>query len=224
MPRTTPAPPCRVCPSPSVAKMLCDKHYRRWKKYGNPVATKRPSDWGKREKQPLYNVWRHMARTTEGRDSRWKDYIIFAVDVGLRPSERHILRRHDVRKPWGPENFYWHKKGAGLNLKKGADKAAYARAWRHKNKLKDKGYKLKMSYGISLEDYHDRLEFQAGVCAICLKAPSPHKMLSVDHCHESGKIRGLLCDHCNRALGSFGDDPERFRRALIYLTGSITGT
>jgi hypothetical protein len=76
---------------------------------------------------------------------------------------------------------------------------------------------LKKSYGLTIEQYHEMLEAQAGVCAICLGADKAFAHLAVDHCHQSGKVRGLLCNTCNRALGSFQDDPERLKRALLYL-------
>ncbi|MBE7189396.1 endonuclease VII domain-containing protein, partial [Jatrophihabitans endophyticus] len=55
---------------------------------------------------------------------------------------------------------------------------------------------------------------QNGVCAICLEAPAAH----VDHDHETGRVRGLLCFNCNGALGQFRDRPDLMSRAAIYLT------
>jgi hypothetical protein len=74
---------------------------------------------------------------------------------------------------------------------------------------------LKAKYGISLEDYEALLEGQDGMCAICSEEGT--RQLSVDHCHTTGRIRGLLCDNCNHALGKFRDNPVRIRRALEYL-------
>lgn len=56
---------------------------------------------------------------------------------------------------------------------------------------------------------------QGGVCAIC-ECPDK-KRLSVDHDHQTGKIRGLLCANCNLALGNFKDDPDRLAKAIVYL-------
>jgi hypothetical protein len=69
-------------------------------------------------------------------------------------------------------------------------------------------------YGITVEEYDRRLADQGGVCAICGGTESP---LSVDHCHESKRVRGLLCKSCNLGLGKFGDSAETLRRALAYL-------
>lgn len=55
---------------------------------------------------------------------------------------------------------------------------------------------------------------QSGKCLICNEIP---KRLVVDHCHTSGKVRGLLCDHCNTGLGRFKDSPELLMAAIRYL-------
>jgi len=60
---------------------------------------------------------------------------------------------------------------------------------------------------------------QGGVCAICGKpeATARTKRLCVDHCHETGKVRGLLCSHCNRAIGLLGDSCAILASAITYL-------
>jgi hypothetical protein len=77
--------------------------------------------------------------------------------------------------------------------------------------------KLRRVYGISPEEYDAILVAQRGVCAICARPNDDGRRLHVDHCHDSGKVRGLLCHLCNRALGAFGDDPDRVERAVEYL-------
>jgi len=81
--------------------------------------------------------------------------------------------------------------------------------------------KLQNHYGLSLEDYRAMEISQNGVCKICYGPPGGRiKRLCVDHCHKTGKIRGLLCSKCNRAIGMLGDDPETIERASLYLRGS----
>lgn len=65
--------------------------------------------------------------------------------------------------------------------------------------------------------YAQKLVEQGGVCAICGLPPSVKQVLAVDHCHKSGKIRGLLHNKCNAAIGALGDDPKTVRRAVSYL-------
>lgn len=76
-------------------------------------------------------------------------------------------------------------------------------------------------YGITPEYYADLLDIQAGGCAICgaLEEDQRDGVLGVDHCHETGAVRGLLCENCNRAIGLLQDDPELLRMAIRYLVG-----
>jgi hypothetical protein len=77
-------------------------------------------------------------------------------------------------------------------------------------------------YHISLEQYEEMEKQQNGVCMICgrpehMKHQGKVRNLSVDHCHTTGKIRGLLCNNCNRGIGHLGDDPALLRAAADYL-------
>lgn len=77
---------------------------------------------------------------------------------------------------------------------------------------------LKREYGITPEDYERMLAEQDGVCAICQKTDVVvGRRLAVDHCHKTGKVRGLLCSHCNTAIGRFEDDTDAIQRAIDYL-------
>ena len=81
---------------------------------------------------------------------------------------------------------------------------------------------LKRTYGISLVEYNSMLEEQDYKCKICLGdgflMAGHHVMkLVVDHCHETGVVRGLLCHNCNRALGLFKDDADIVSRGVEYL-------
>ncbi len=81
--------------------------------------------------------------------------------------------------------------------------------------------RLRRQYGITIEDYEEMLASQEGKCAICgTTTPWPkgkYQNFCIDHDHESGKIRGLLCGSCNPGLGSFKDNPELLRKAARYL-------
>lgn len=69
-------------------------------------------------------------------------------------------------------------------------------------------------YGLTLDDWDRMVIEQLGCCAICGDAPLE---LHVDHCHETGIVRGLLCVSCNNGLGRFADDPARLRAAAEYI-------
>ncbi|WP_030324361.1 endonuclease VII domain-containing protein [Streptomyces sp. NRRL B-3229] len=74
---------------------------------------------------------------------------------------------------------------------------------------------LKRQYGITEAERDELVASQGGVCCICLAAVPEH----VDHCHKTGRVRGVLCFSCNAALGQFKDRPDAIRRAAAYLEG-----
>lgn len=79
--------------------------------------------------------------------------------------------------------------------------------------------KLKHTYGISLEEFEALLKRQGGCCAICKRRDPEDRYfgLRVDHCHNSSKVRGLLCGKCNQAIGLFDENVESMRAAIKYL-------
>lgn len=86
-------------------------------------------------------------------------------------------------------------------------RVSHHRAWVHS---------LNKFYGITEEDYYRMYEEQQGCCAICGEKETNRK-LSVDHCHNTKAVRGLLCNACNKGLGLFEDSPIRLNSAIIYL-------
>lgn len=122
------------------------------------------------------------------------------------------------------------KDGYGYRCKK-CDKEARAK-YRESNKERfaevNRRKSLKFKYGITLEEYECILKQQNNSCAICktkennVSGKKRSWNWSVDHCHTTGKIRGLLCNNCNRGLGMLGDTAERIQKALDYLKKSET--
>lgn len=96
----------------------------------------------------------------------------------------------------------------------------YQRGWRRRNPTKMKEWArkshLKRMFGMSVEEYETRLGLQGGRCYICGTLPGT-KSLPVDHNHQTGAIRGILCMSCNNGLGRFKDDPGLLRQAANYL-------
>lgn len=70
---------------------------------------------------------------------------------------------------------------------------------------------------MTVEQFDILFKTQQGVCALCFKPSPSTRRLAVDHCHATGKIRGLLCFRCNAGMGQLGDDPELLRRAATYI-------
>ena len=96
------------------------------------------------------------------------------------------------------------------------------RDWYKNNRDRHKDMTLRCHFGIGLEKYNEILESQEGRCAICGKSKDDNKKsLCVDHCHKTGKVRGLLCDHCNKGLGQFMDDPQLLLLAHEYIRRNI---
>jgi len=82
---------------------------------------------------------------------------------------------------------------------------------------------LKNRYGIMEFDYEQLAQKQGNVCAICGLAPTT-KRLDLDHCHSTNKIRGLLCNNCNRGLGHFKNNKDLLARAINYLQATLPDT
>lgn len=99
-----------------------------------------------------------------------------------------------------------------------AEANVVSRQWRRENetavKVSWKKWWLKSNYGLTLEKFEEMIEDQDGCCLICGEA----KKLVVDHDHETGKVRGLLCSPCNTGIGHFKDDVDRMLSAIDYLT------
>lgn len=107
----------------------------------------------------------------------------------------------------------------------------YMRDWRRRNPAKTRKYRdpvkareweLRRVYGITGEQYERLLCQQDFRCAVCRRpaAESRNGCLHVDHSHETGAIRGLLCNKCNLGLGLLDDDPAILRAAMTYLSGA----
>ena len=96
---------------------------------------------------------------------------------------------------------------------------AQQRRWLAKHPEKPLLYGVKHAYGLSAQEYKSLIEQSGGLCAIC----GQERKLHVDHCHSSGRVRGLLCGNCNKAIGLLGDDATRASAATAYLNRNSWG-
>ena len=219
---------CHVvnCTRPTVAKGLCGTHYKRLARTGATDQT-RAEDWGAREQHPAYRAWCGLVRHHRHRmDPRWlADFWAFVADVPEKPAgEKSQASRASATDDWGPGNFYWRT--SRLSAEARADKAEGMREWHRKARAADPDYgrnaALKKNYGVTLEWFREQYSAQKGVCLIC-QQPETARIrgkavsLSVDHCHETQRVRGLLCSACNRALGAFKHDANILQKAIDYL-------
>ena len=83
------------------------------------------------------------------------------------------------------------------------------------------GYHIQKKFGITSELYAEMLDLQGGACAICKGLNPSGKRLSIDHCHKTGRVRGLLCVKCNTVLGQADDDVAILMAAIKYLSEGV---
>jgi len=115
-----------------------------------------------------------------------------------------VCRICEAEKPLDRKHFYWRSD---------------TESFRTECKLCTQEARLVARLDVDFKAYHDLLRSQKHRCAICSSTleSSRYTKFAVDHCHKTGKVRGLLCTHCNTALGLMKDSVHRFRSALRYL-------
>jgi hypothetical protein len=157
----------------------------------------------------------------------WRDdFWAFAHEVKAQPEgARQRVERLDETKPLGPGNWYWREFRKAPEDR--AQRAQYMREYNQRKRDVNPDYyknaDLKRTYGVTLEWYNQKLAEQGGNCAIC-KHPETTKIrgtvirLAVDHCHDTGVARALLCKECNQAIGLMHHDPVRLAAAASYVT------
>jgi hypothetical protein len=101
---------------------------------------------------------------------------------------------------------------------------AAKRAWYQENRDRVLADRRRQKYAITPEQVEELCAAQGGRCAICADAFTTTRNTHVDHCHTTGVVRGMLCNHCNRGLGCFRDRPEVLGEAIAYLQKHATVT
>jgi hypothetical protein len=121
-----------------------------------------------------------------------------------------------AKKHWYCRPCWSSRTVEAVRVRASKDRPAYKKRWQ--------GANLKRLYGITFADYERMLAEQGGGCAICGSKTSKaiirgkEVLFHVDHDHETGVVRGLLCAKCNLGLGSFEDEPDLLRAAAEYLS------
>lgn len=196
------------CNEPHRARGYCYKHYKRFSKSGSTDQT-RPHDWGKREKHPLYKYWVDIVRRTSHllSDEWFDDFWQFVDDVKERPKNHHI-RPVQFNKKMGADNFVWMK---GKEIKRNSEKPKKTR------KSKSIVYVSRQKRILMYEDAGFKCEIcglkEEQRCSVTGTTPS----LCIDHCHDTMKIRGVLCKKCNSAIGLLKDSIPNLEAAIKYL-------
>ena len=192
----------------------------RWKRVGEIIKAekreKRKSDPVFAEKQREYvrkyrltnlesERKRDRENKTKKRELNREAHNAYMREWNEKNKDRINAERRDRRK----NDIVYREK----LRQKGKDK--YARLVK-----KIRNSRLNKAYGINQSDYEEMYQSQQGKCAICgtEKKMGSRTGLVIDHCHNKGHIRGLLCSHCNTGLGQFRDDTGLLQKAIDYLT------
>lgn len=198
----------------------CVMHYTRMRKTGTYEL--KPG-YGEKRKHPFYPLW-FDRKTNNLLAPEWLDFWKFVEDISPKPDGDYFLVR-SVDAPYGPDNFKWQ-----VHLKR-QDGEANKDWWARKRQARlanipamERTRDLKRRFGLSPDDYATMVKTHKGVCAICGNgetAVEPKtgttKNLAIDHCHSSGKIRGLLCWRCNATLGKVEDSIPLLKKMIAYL-------
>lgn len=102
-------------------------------------------------------------------------------------------------------------------------KKAHAKKWYKRHSKAVRYRQILYKYGLTTVQFNDLLRVQGYRCAVCkgTKAGTKNRDWAVDHCHKTGKIRGLLCQGCNTALGATKDNPSTLRGLADYLERDV---
>jgi hypothetical protein len=199
----------------------CDRHYRRVKDHGHENKVRVVSQ---ERQHPEYHNWHHL-KSRGFLCNEWLDFWRFLADVGTRPSEKHRLTRPSLAEVYSPSNYQWFASKLGKTPSFYTDEQQKENV-RKRNARREKGHwigsGLRRFFGITREQYDALLEKQGGGCAFCgvdasIDPDGKRHMLSVDHCHTTGEIRGLLCRNHNTMIGMAQDDPEILLKAAMYV-------
>ena len=184
------------CAKKVAARGMCSQHYTRWQRHGDPLIETRSS--------PM----------PEGATEKWCPRCSVMKPLGM-----FNVRPNGRPKGWcGPCEKQYQSDRAKTEVGKTQRRKASAK-WAAGPR---NAYNLQWRYGLTVEQYDAILKSQGGRCAICRaeRPDSRTKQWHVDHCHATGKVRGLLCGQCNLGLGQFRDDPALLRQAIKYLAAT----
>jgi hypothetical protein len=156
------------------------------------------TEWYNRKKEYM-KAWREKNRETLNEKARER-HNINKDKRNKRQRELYQLQKDKKQK------YYVENKERILEL-------------RHKDKIRTKNTHLQSRYGITLEVFNQMLVEQESKCYICSVHidETPKKRLCIDHCHNTGKVRKLLCTKCNTALGQVSENTEILKKMITYI-------
>lgn len=206
-------PSCELCEFPVHCKGYCARHYWRYRKYGDPLGGL--SRRGAR-KAPRYEETEDL-ENSKICSTCGKRLPISAFNRDKSRKDGYQYRCKNCYRDWyntryATEKSFREKRSQHFSK-------YYAEKYPTLQEQKNASKFLAM-YGITREQFAEMSTLQGDLCKICQKPPSGKTRLSVDHDHKTRKIRGLLCDNCNKGLGVFQDNPDLLAAAIEYLKSS----
>lgn len=174
------------------------------------------------EKLKAHYSWKNLKfRDKINMDEKWMNFENYYSDVGVKPSDRHRMHRIDKTGKWGPDNWEWREDLLPEKYKT-HDSKEYLKEWRKANPTYHRERRYRIKYGVSLAEYEEMSKVQGGRCETCGKHESQSqqgtvRQLAVDHNHKTGKVRGLLCNNCNAAIGYVQESLEIIESIAAYL-------
>jgi hypothetical protein len=162
-------------------------------------------------------LWTDDLRTEQSAvmRARWADPVWKEKFSGrnAKPPSCPDCGESDIQK------FYLDKTGRRTNARcQQCHKARNTVRWQSKDIMEKRSARA-VKYGLTPEEFLALYEKYDSKCAICRNEPTTLRGLHVDHCHTTGKVRGLLCHGCNVGIGSLRDDVVLMRKAIAYLEG-----
>jgi hypothetical protein len=157
------------------------------------------------KKAKPYSDFYKMSGMRDGHRNECKDCNLARRRAKYRENPEPYIRRTQRWRENNPDRYM-------------AYKAWYRETHKEQRRVQNRSGYLRRKYGLAPAEFDFLVVAQAGRCAICNREDG--KELRVDHDHKTGIVRGLLCGSCNRAMGLFHEDPNRFRSAEMYLLRS----
>lgn len=176
------------------------------------------------EKKREYNRLYRQQNYASLHEREQKYYETNKEEINFIRKEKRSLTKDEanakVRKLRAADPGKFRIKDREYYFKNKEQKLATNREWARKHPYRMRSWELKRKYGLTDAQFTDLFNKQDGKCAICKRIPEGRTRwgrLNVDHCHITGKVRGLLCSHCNTVLGYMDDNPELLLSAAKYL-------
>lgn len=215
------------CENKAHGRGLCQMHAKRLKVSGS-FDDPRADNVNLKSNQALYSIWSAYRRKDAYPivDEWREDYFAFERGVGPKPSPKHRLYRLRMNEPLGPDNFEWRERL--VERQPGETDEEYNKRHRFARRtvygIGAWNSDLRHKYGADFD--LRRLQAMAAAqdhkCAICGNPETELRNgivrhLAVDHDHTTGKIRELLCQRCNKGIGTFNDNVDLMLKAIAYL-------